>query len=110
LPFSSAVSLSIILWPVAWDRPIMDMDADTPDGRRYYETNGWTFWEYADATGAQQPMEALRKAGRGVNTPKKRPPLTAGTLNGPTLWRGSAICDASSRQSIRGRDSPGAGG
>jgi Restriction Enzyme Adenine Methylase Associated/Type I restriction enzyme R protein N terminus (HSDR_N) len=32
-----------------------------PDGRRYYQTNGWTFWEYADATGAQQPMEALRK-------------------------------------------------
>lgn len=32
-----------------------------PDGRRYYQTNGWTFWEYVDAMGAQQPMESLRK-------------------------------------------------
>jgi hypothetical protein len=39
----------------------MDIDADTPDGRRYYQTNGWTFWEYADASGTQRPMEALRK-------------------------------------------------
>jgi Restriction Enzyme Adenine Methylase Associated/Type I restriction enzyme R protein N terminus (HSDR_N) len=31
------------------------------DGRRYYQTNGWTFWEYADANGRHQPMEALRK-------------------------------------------------
>jgi hypothetical protein len=55
------VSLSIILWPVARDPLIMDMDADTPDGRRYNQTNGWTFWEYADASGTQRPMEALRK-------------------------------------------------
>ncbi|MBA3566819.1 MAG: type I restriction enzyme HsdR N-terminal domain-containing protein [Actinobacteria bacterium] len=32
-----------------------------PDGRSYYQTNGWTFWEYADRDGKQQPMEALRK-------------------------------------------------
>lgn len=31
------------------------------DGRRYYQTNGWTFWEYTDATGARKPVEALRK-------------------------------------------------
>ncbi len=32
-----------------------------PDGRRYYQTNGWTFWQYEDANGRQQPMETLRK-------------------------------------------------
>lgn len=31
------------------------------DGRSYYQTNGWTFWEYVDANGKQRPMEALRK-------------------------------------------------
>jgi len=30
-------------------------------GRRYYQTNGWTFWQYTDASGKQQPMEALRE-------------------------------------------------
>jgi hypothetical protein len=32
-----------------------------PDGRRYYQTNGWTFWEYTDAGGTQKPIETLRK-------------------------------------------------
>jgi hypothetical protein len=32
-----------------------------PDGRRYYQTNGWTFWEYVDDAGRQQPIETLRK-------------------------------------------------
>jgi hypothetical protein len=32
-----------------------------PDGRRYYQTNGWTFWEYADADGKRQPIEAVRR-------------------------------------------------
>ena len=32
-----------------------------PDGRRYYQTNGWTFWEYEDASGKRQPIETLRK-------------------------------------------------
>lgn len=31
-----------------------------PDGRTYYQTNGWSFWEYADASGKQQTMKALR--------------------------------------------------
>lgn len=31
------------------------------DGRRYYQTNGWTFWEYTDANGTQRPIDALRK-------------------------------------------------
>jgi len=31
-----------------------------PDGRRYYQTNGWTFWQYIDASGKQRPIEALR--------------------------------------------------
>jgi hypothetical protein len=31
------------------------------DGRLYYQTNGWTFWEYTDASGTQRPVEALRK-------------------------------------------------
>ena len=30
------------------------------DGRRYYPTNGWTFWEYADVGGTRRPMDALR--------------------------------------------------
>jgi hypothetical protein len=31
------------------------------DGRRYYQTNGWTFWELEGENGQLQPMEALRK-------------------------------------------------
>jgi Restriction Enzyme Adenine Methylase Associated/Protein of unknown function (DUF1579) len=31
------------------------------DGRRYYHTNGWTFWEYTDGKGRRRPMKALRK-------------------------------------------------
>jgi len=30
------------------------------DGRRYYQTNGWTFWEFTDESGRQQPIQALR--------------------------------------------------
>jgi hypothetical protein len=31
------------------------------DGRRYYQTNGWSFWEYEDASGRRKPIETLRK-------------------------------------------------
>jgi Restriction Enzyme Adenine Methylase Associated/Type I restriction enzyme R protein N terminus (HSDR_N) len=31
------------------------------DGRRYYQTNGWVFWEYTDDAGRQQPIRAMRK-------------------------------------------------
>ena len=31
-----------------------------PDGRRYYQTNGWNFWQYPDASGKLQRMEVLR--------------------------------------------------
>lgn len=29
------------------------------DGRRYYQTNGWTFWHYTDAS-RHGPVQALR--------------------------------------------------
>jgi hypothetical protein len=31
------------------------------DGRRYYQTNGWTFWECESKTGERQSMEVLRR-------------------------------------------------
>ena len=30
------------------------------DGRKYYQTNGWTFWEYEGEDGKANPMETLR--------------------------------------------------
>jgi len=30
------------------------------DGRRYYQTNGWTFWECEGEDGSPRPIEALR--------------------------------------------------
>jgi hypothetical protein len=32
-----------------------------PDGRRYYQTNGWTFWECEDLTGEWSPIDVLRQ-------------------------------------------------
>jgi len=31
------------------------------DGRRYYQTNGWTFWEYVDERGRRHEIEEVRK-------------------------------------------------
>jgi hypothetical protein len=32
-----------------------------PGGRRYYQTNGWTFWEFEEKAGNWQEMQALRE-------------------------------------------------
>jgi hypothetical protein len=32
-----------------------------PDGRRYYQTNGWTFWEYRDGDGHRHEIQAIRE-------------------------------------------------
>ena len=32
-----------------------------PDGRHYYQTNGWTFWQFADANGTRRLIETLRE-------------------------------------------------
>lgn len=32
-----------------------------PDGRRYYQTNGWTFWEYRDTEGHRHEMQEIRE-------------------------------------------------
>lgn len=32
-----------------------------PDGRRYYQTNGWTFWECQDEEGTWREIQVLRK-------------------------------------------------
>jgi hypothetical protein len=32
-----------------------------PDGRRYYQTNGWTWWEFKDDAGRWKPVDALRQ-------------------------------------------------
>jgi Restriction Enzyme Adenine Methylase Associated len=32
-----------------------------PDGRRYYQTNGWTFWECESETGESYSIEVLRQ-------------------------------------------------
>ena len=37
------------------------VEGKPPDGRRYYQTNGWTFWEFETETGERHPIEAVRK-------------------------------------------------
>lgn len=32
-----------------------------PDGRRYYQTNGWAFWEYEAEAGEWRLMQEIRK-------------------------------------------------
>jgi Restriction Enzyme Adenine Methylase Associated len=39
------------------------------DGRDYYQTNGWSFWQYVDASGTGQSMEALRKRYLSARSP-----------------------------------------
>ena len=31
------------------------------DGRRYYQTNGWTFWEYEDEAGRRREIQEIRE-------------------------------------------------
>lgn len=33
----------------------------SPPGRKYIETNGWTFWQFQDDDGRLKPMDALRQ-------------------------------------------------
>ena len=33
----------------------------SPDGRRYPQTNGWTFWQFQDIDGSWQQLDTLRR-------------------------------------------------
>jgi hypothetical protein len=42
----------------------------TPPGRKFPQTNGWTFWQFVDADGSVKPLDILRQRyySRGVTT------------------------------------------
>jgi len=39
----------------------VEVKGPPPDGRRFYQTNGWTFWEFEDESGQRRPIDHLRK-------------------------------------------------
>jgi hypothetical protein len=43
------------------------------DGRPYYQTNGWTFWEYEDEAGHRRPINEIRKQYLAARTASSSP-------------------------------------